>query len=286
MPDTVPEEWEKPPKGVTMFFNAEDPADRTLKPRLTDCGADMENIVTAEEWENQDFIPYSFAAPRLPKLFEKVRPELVIFDPMQSYIGSDVDMHRANQTRPLLTHINALAKTYNFALIIVCHINKMTNQEIGDRIIGSQDIKGAARSVLFLGQHPDFSEVKVLFQTKNNLAQWGAPLAFHIKNIGTKTCIEVDNSVDIQELTPEKCSGSTTGKARENTETQKRISEDIIRKIFNEEDNVSSDKLKSIAAEYKINWKEFQKVLKKYADWHKGSYKNGESDYYSKKIMA
>ena len=87
-------------------------------------------------------------------------------------------------------------------------------------------------------------------------------------------------------MTPEKCSGSTTGKARENTETQKRISEDIIRKLFNEEDNVSSDKLKSIAAEYKINWKEFQKVLKKYADWHKGSYKNGESDYYSKKIMA
>ena len=284
LPGAVPEEWEKPPQGVTMFFNAEDPADRTLKPRLIGCGADVESIVTAEEWENKDFVPYSFIDPRLPKLFEKVKPELVIFDPMQSYIGPDVDMHRANQTRPLLAHINSLAKMYNFALVIVCHINKMTNQEIGDRIIGSQDIKGAARSVLFLGQHPELSEVKVLFQTKNNLAEWGEPLAFRIDNKGTETGFVLDNIADLRDLTPERCSGSTTGKARVYAESQRSLAEEVISELFKDRDKVTTEELKSAASEHNITWKEFQKALSKVAKWHKGGYTNGDGDYYLKRI--
>ncbi|MBR1444546.1 MAG: AAA family ATPase, partial [Firmicutes bacterium] len=283
LPDAVPEEWEKPPQGITMFFNAEDPADRTLKPRLIGCGADMESIVTAEEWESKDFIPYSFTDPRLPKLFEKVRPELVIFDPMQSYIGADIDMHRANQTRPILAHINYMAKIYNFALVIVCHINKMTNQEIGDRIIGSQDIKGAARSVLFLGQHPEISEAKVLFQTKNNLAEWGRPLAFRIDNSGTETSLELDCSVDIRDLTPERCSSSITGKAREYTDTQKSLAEEVLKELFKDRDIIPSDELKTTANDHNITWKEFQKVLSRYAKWKRSGFGNNATDYYVKR---
>ncbi len=283
LPGAVPEEWEKPPQGITVFFNAEDPADRTLKPRLIGCDADMEKIVTAEEWEKRDFVPYSFTDPRLPALFEKVKPELVIFDPMQSYIGPDVDMHRANQTRPLLAHINSLAKTYNFALVIVCHINKMTNQEIGDRIIGSQDIKGAARSVLFLGQHPDISAVKVLFQTKNNLAEWGESLAFRIDTKGTDTGFVLDNTADIRDLTPERCSGSTTGKARAYAESQKSMAEEIITELFKDRSDIPTDELKDISKEHSISWKEFQKVLGKYAKWKRIGFGNGAKDYYIKR---
>ena len=228
-------------------------------------------------------MPYSFTDPRLPALFEKVRPELVIFDPMQSYIGADVDMHRANQTRPILAHINYMAKIYNFALVIVCHINKMTNQEIGDRIIGSQDIKGAARSVLFLGQHPEISAVKVLFQTKNNLAEWGEPLAFRIDNKGSDTGLVLDNIADIRDLTPERCSASTTGKARVYAETQRSMAEEIIEELFKERTDIPTDELKDVSKEHSISWKEFQKVLGKYAKWKRIGFGNAAKDYYIKR---
>ena len=284
LPRSLPEKWEKPECGATMFFNAEDPAERTLKPRLLGCNANMKAIVTVENWEDPNFVPYTLTDPRLPMLFESIRPALVIFDPMQSYIGAEVDMHRANQTRPMLAHINALAAKYNFAALIVCHINKMTNQDIGDRIIGSQDIKGAARSVLFLGQHPDGADIKVMFQIKNNLERWGDPLAFKMTENGEYAGFEADEAIDVRELSPERCSGSTTGRAKVFAESQRSMAEEIVAELFEEREKIPTEELKETAKNYSISWKVFHKELAKVARWRKGAFKNGDGDVYVKKI--
>lgn len=281
LPDAVPEQWLEPEKGITMFFNAEDPADKTLKPRLLGCNADMKNIVTAENWDSREFVPYTFDDPRLDTIFAEVRPSLVIFDPIQSYIGSNVDMNRANQTRPLLAGLAALANKYGFALLIVCHINKMSGQDIGDRIIGSQDIKGAARSVLFLGQHPDKADVKVLFQIKNNLEEWGAPIAFQISNDSGVPAFEPCN-IDTSALTPERCTGSTAGRARAHGDSMKKAAEAVIEELFKEREKINTSELKEIAAENDISWRVFQKELSKRAKWHRMGFGNENIDYYKK----
>ncbi|MBQ6553883.1 MAG: AAA family ATPase [Firmicutes bacterium] len=284
LPGAVPERWEKPASGATMFFNAEDPAERTLKPRLIGCNANLKAIVTVEDWENPNFVPYSLTDPRLPMLFESIRPSLVVFDPLQSYIGAEIDMHRANQTRPMLAHINALAAKYNFAALIVCHINKMTSQDIGDRIIGSQDIKGAARSVLFLGQHPDGADIKVMFQIKNNLERWGDPIAFKVTENEGYAGFEADETIDVRDLSPERCSGSTTGRAKVFAESQRSMAEEIVTELFAEREKIPSSELKETAKANEISWKVFHKELAKVARWRKGAFKNGDGDTYVKII--
>ena len=282
LPDMPPEQWVTPAKGITLFFNAEDPVDSTLKPRLRGCNADMSNIMTAE---TDNAAPYTLTDPRLPKLFEAVKPQLVIFDPIQSYIGADIDMHRANQTRPVLAHINALAAQYGFALVIVCHINKMSTQDISERILGSQDIRGAARSALFLGLHPDRPDTKVLFQMKNNLAEWGDPLAFRIDDSGGTAAFVPDPFADITGLTPDRCTGNAGRvKANEKRRTDKSRADELIKGLFKDRNTVTLGELKSIAEENGISWSVFYKVLIEYARYRKVGFSNAtpNEDYYEK----
>lgn len=191
--------FEIPPENVLMF-NAEDGAADTLKPRLKPLNPVFERIMTAEDWGNMDFKPYTFSdVERLAATFEEASPGLVIFDPIQAYLGAGTDMHRANEVRPLMANLSALAEKYNTSILLVGHLSKMTTQSVFDRVLGSVDFMAAVRSGLFLGQHPDEKQTKILFQIKSNLAEKGENLAYKIQNGVFIPCYDLD----VSDITPE-----------------------------------------------------------------------------------
>lgn len=163
------------PPGRVLYQTAEDGYADTIRPRLEKMGANMENIYFIDESK----APLTLTDERLPKTMEEVRPTLLVLDPLQAYLGAGVDMHRANQVRPVLTNLVKLAEQYNCAIILIMHLNKANVKAI-HKGLGSVDFSGAVRSILMMGNNPQDSSQKILAHVKHNLTAPGASIAFHI----------------------------------------------------------------------------------------------------------
>jgi len=112
--------------------------------------------------------------------------KLIVFDPIQSFLGASTDMNRANEVRPLLDGLRALCRELDCTAIIVEHMNKATQQKAQYRGIGTVDITNASRSTLMIGYHPNIQGVCVAVQIKAN-ALYGKPIMFSIDSEGQFT---------------------------------------------------------------------------------------------------
>ncbi len=103
---------------------------------------------------------------------------LLIIDPIQAFLGPNVDMNRANEVRPILRKIGDVAKRTGCAIVLIGHLNKATGQQSGYRGLGSIDFTAGVRSVLVIGKSKDDPNVRVLAHDKSSLAPAGTSLAF------------------------------------------------------------------------------------------------------------
>jgi hypothetical protein len=166
---------------VTVMLSTEDGLADTLKPRLEDAGADCSKVKVLTHWDdaNGERHPFTFFdMPILEKVLEDYHPRLVIIDPIQAYLGG-IDINRANETRPLLAALHQLAEQYQCAIACIRHPAKAhQGGKALHRGLGSVDFIGAARTGLFVEQHP-LHETKVLVaQSKSNIGPLGRTLIF------------------------------------------------------------------------------------------------------------
>lgn len=122
----------------TLCFSGED-AENVLKKRFTNANANGDNIIVfAQDTESPDI---TFESKALKDIVDIVKPELLIFDPLQAYLPSNVDMSRRNQMRQALKPLQALSKEYDMPVIIVCHSNKRAVIDSGrDKIMIPQTL--------------------------------------------------------------------------------------------------------------------------------------------------
>jgi KaiC/GvpD/RAD55 family RecA-like ATPase len=109
---------------------------------------------------------------------------LVVIDPLQSFFGAGVDIHRSNETRPILDGLSKMAEKYNCAMLIVRHLSKGQSGRAIHRGLGSIDITGAARSEIVAAPHPSDSSRRVMAHAKSNLGKYGDSLEFEISSDG------------------------------------------------------------------------------------------------------
>jgi hypothetical protein len=127
---------------------------------------------------------------------EQVKPALVVIDPLQGYLGP-VDMHRANETRPLLSGLGKLAEEYNCAVIAIRHLSKTGGGKAIYRGLGSIDFTAAARSILLVGEKSSTGE-KAMVHTKSSCAEKGVTQGFTITELdgfmwaGVSSCTAED----------------------------------------------------------------------------------------------
>lgn len=162
---------------VAIYQTAEDGIADTIKPRLEPMFPDFSNIYVIDE--SQESLTLS-QPERIEQAMQDLKPALMIFDPLQAYLGADVDMHRANEVRPVLAEIGRLAEKYHCAIIFIMHNSKMGQNQALYRALGSIDIPAIARSMLILGKHPDDPLQKVVCHEKSSLAKHGESMMFHI----------------------------------------------------------------------------------------------------------
>ncbi len=96
----------------------------------------------------------------------------------ESYLGDEVDMHRSNETRPIMDGLATLAKKYGTCLLILRHFAKSTAGSAINRGLGSIDLTGAARTELHVGKRDGQS---VMAHAKTNIGEIGKSIGFEIE---------------------------------------------------------------------------------------------------------
>ena len=176
-----------------IYQTAEDGLGDTIKPRLLAAGAECSKVLVIDDSDQ----PLTMADVRLEEAIVQTKAKMVVLDPIQGFLGADVDMHRANEIRPLMKRIAVLAEKYHCAVILNGHMNKNSNVKSSYRGLGSIDFQAAARSVLIVGRVKDEPEVRVVCHTKSSLAPEGTSIAFRLdKNNGFEWIGEYDISAD------------------------------------------------------------------------------------------
>ena len=159
-----------------LLESAEDGLEDTIKPRLNAAKADPKHIFHIYT----DEVPLTLRDERLANFLRVKRPALAILDPLQAYLGDGVDMHRANEIRPIMAYLSRLAEETETAIVLIGHMNKRAGDRSMYRGLGSIDITAAARSVLVMARDPKAENQRILMQVKSSLAPQGKPMAFEI----------------------------------------------------------------------------------------------------------
>lgn len=174
--EKLPEDdQEREPVNV-IYQTAEDGLADTVKPRLEAAGADCSRVLVIDESEQG----LSMSDLRIEEAIKQTGAKIVILDPIQAYLGSGVDMHRANEIRPVMKHLGDLAEKYNCAIILIGHMNKASGSKSTYRGLGSIDFQATARSVLIVGRVKDDSTCRVIAHDKSSLAPEGQSIAFRL----------------------------------------------------------------------------------------------------------
>ena len=103
-----------------IYQTAEDGLADTIKPRLVAAGADCTRVLVIDETDKE----LTLIDERLEEAIKETGAQLIVLDPIQAYLGEDVDMHRANEVRPVLKRLAAMAERTHCAVLLVGHLNK------------------------------------------------------------------------------------------------------------------------------------------------------------------
>nr|WP_316614730.1 AAA family ATPase [uncultured Ruminococcus sp.] len=164
---------------VAVYQTAEDGISDTIKPRLECMQPNFDNIFVYNESEKGLSLTDDST---IEQIMKDLNPLLMIFDPLQAYLGAQIDMNRANQVRPVLGRIGALAEKYNCAIIFIMHHSKDSRNAALYRALGSMDIPAVARSMLILGKDPDPEKPQgiIICHEKSSLGEHGKSIKFEI----------------------------------------------------------------------------------------------------------
>jgi archaellum biogenesis ATPase FlaH len=177
-------EGSREPANVIYFYSAENPEEYVLRPRFDNVEGDSKrlavlhgSIIGEGDQAYREMIHLEDLSI-LDNALEQTNARLIIGDPLQSYLGSEVDAYRANETRPILDKLARMAQKRKCVLLILRHPTKGSdNKKAIHRGMGSIDFSAAARSELFAGMVED---QRAIVHIKNNVGIRGPVLGYEI----------------------------------------------------------------------------------------------------------
>jgi len=221
-----------------IYQTAEDGLGDTVKPRLIEAEANENLIFNISE----DTDVLTLKDERIAEAIRTTGARLMIFDPIQGYVGEDTDINRANEIRTVMRGIANVAEKSGCAIVFVGHLNKMKGTNSAYRGLGTIDFRASARSVLLVGRLRKFPNVRVIVHDKSSLAPEGKSMAFNLGNDEGFHWIDGYDSITADELL---CGGTN--------ETKTDAAEDLIRDMLSSGDYVPSERIYERAKEKDIS---------------------------------
>lgn len=185
--DTVPEDFAKCEPQKVLFFSSEDSIEHTLRARLRKAGADLKNIYSVS-LKDELFAEIKFNSKLLKEIIMDIKPALSIFDPLQSFVPSDVQMGQRNAMRACLNPFIGIGEETGMSSLIVLHTNKRQGVYGRNRMADSADIWDISRSVLIAGECPNDKGKRYLSHEKSNYGALGETAIFSIDDGVAQFC--------------------------------------------------------------------------------------------------
>lgn len=175
----------------TLYLTVENPTAEVMRPRFDSLGGDPKKLHLIPG-------PVSLGdVDALDTAVAEIDAKLVVVDPLQSYLGANVDLHRSNETRPIMDGLARLAEKRGCAILLLRHLSKQSGGKAIHRGIGSIDLTGAVRSEMLAGSLPDDPNSRALVHIKSNVGRMGDSLGYSISDgifawTGTSTITAAD----------------------------------------------------------------------------------------------
>lgn len=163
-----------------LILSSEDELDLVLAERLKANGANMKNIKSVP-YTDPNFSFLKFNSELLKNLILEYKPDIVVFDPLQSFVPPLVNMGYRNQMRDVLGPLVALGTETGTSMLITMHTNKRTDTTGRGRFADSSDIYDIARSAFLLGRSKQGS--LYLDHAKSNYAPMNQTVLFEIDKL-------------------------------------------------------------------------------------------------------
>jgi hypothetical protein len=159
----------------TWIMNGEDAMNDTIAWRLDNQGADPNRVLITDQATTIDLQ----VAREIARTVVEAQISLLVVDPLQAWMGSDVDMNRANETREWSSLLRRVALETGCAIVFVRHRRK---GQPGDNKLysglGSIDITGFARveTSAIVGKEGQ----RFITRSKGSVGQTGKALKYDI----------------------------------------------------------------------------------------------------------
>jgi hypothetical protein len=174
----------------SLYLSVENPLAETIRPRFDSLGGDpsrffaLNGTLFAEDGEEQRGAVTLADISILDAAIAETKARLIVVDPIQSYFGANIDLHRSNETRPILDGLSKLAESHGCAILLLRHLSKQGGGKAIQRGLGSIDLTGAVRSEMLAGSLPDDPEARALVAIKSNVGRMGRTLGYSIDGEG------------------------------------------------------------------------------------------------------
>lgn len=165
--------------GNVLMLSVEDDQP-ILRGRIEAAGGDVSKVFFMKEAAG-----LSFTSLEVELAAKSINAKMIIFDPLQAFLGAEVDMNRANETRPVFAYLNDMLARLDCAGVIIAHTTKNSaDRSPVNRSLGSVDIPASMRSILQLIKNPDNDEQRIMVHVKCSNAPQGKSIAYTIENRG------------------------------------------------------------------------------------------------------
>lgn len=181
----------EPVKGRVAYFDIENSSGTVTKKRMVANGFQNLNLFFQEEEpfsiDDEDTMDEIYDA------IESLRPTLVVFDTLNTYIGK-ADIHKSSETQQAIGRFRQIAKRFNCAVLVLRHLTKSNREKALYRGQGSIAFTGMARVVMTVGVDPEDADNRVVAVTKINVTRPPRALCFTIQAL-PDTVRESDRSL-------------------------------------------------------------------------------------------
>lgn len=165
-------------KGSVVYFDMENSAGTVTKPRLvqngfTDFAGRYHVVQQPFSIDDDEALDYIYEE------MERIKPTLVVFDTLNTYIGR-ADTHKASEVAQAFGIFMQIAKDFNCSVLVLRHLTKGSGPAIY-RGQGSVTFGGLARVVMVVGVDPEDTDTRVMAIVKMNFAKPPQALEFRIE---------------------------------------------------------------------------------------------------------
>ena len=145
-----------------------------IKRKIRQAGGDMLKIIAPDYLNDKtgELKDFNLGSKKMEYFLQSFQPEVVVLDPIQDFIPSDINMGSRNAMRHCMSPMATLAEELGTTVILIVHTNKSKAVYGRSRISDSADLWDIARSVIMLGTTTD-GNINYISNEKNN----NAPLA-------------------------------------------------------------------------------------------------------------